>query len=45
MAEMEKSFSQFWINGRDHDGRSLDPRVIEAARISWERACAAHGQD
>jgi hypothetical protein len=37
MADREKLFPQFWINERDHHGRSLDPKVIEAARVSWER--------
>ena len=37
MANHEKPFPQFWINDKDHHGRPLDPRVIEAARISWER--------
>lgn len=37
MADREKPFPQFWINELDHHGRSLDPRVIEAARVAWER--------
>lgn len=37
MADREKPYPQFWINERDHHGRPLDPRVIEAARVSWER--------
>ncbi len=37
MADREMRLPQFWINERDHHGRSLDPRVIEAARVSWER--------
>ena len=41
MPDSETPFPPFWINDRDHHGRSLEPRVIEAARAIWERAYRA----
>lgn len=37
MSDRERPFPQFWISNRDHHGRPLDPTVIEAARVAWER--------
>jgi hypothetical protein len=37
MEERQRPFPQFWINDKDHHGRPLDARVVEAARVSWER--------
>ena len=37
MSDREQPVPQFWISNRDHHGRPLDPRVIEAARVAWER--------
>lgn len=37
MSDREQPIPQFWISNRDHHGRPLDPRVIEAARVGWER--------
>ena len=39
MPDSETPFPPFWINDRDHHGRPLEPRVVEAARTVWERAC------
>ncbi len=41
MPDTETPFPPFWINDRDHHGRPLEPRVIEAACAIWERACRA----
>ncbi len=41
MPDRETPFPPFGINDRDHHGRPLEPRVIEAASAIWERACRA----